>query len=349
MNISIEKMNESIASDMAWLESEVKHRNAMKLYDINKYSETIYCDLLNEAFGWNLVQANTPTDPNCKGVDLIDDNAKIFVQVSSDATKQKVEHTIEKVSDQSKYDGFKLYFLFVSDKSKDIDFRSIQVPGYITCGSDCVLYPADLTKQVQGRDFEGTRRMFDLLQKHLHWQVDAAKCAGGEVAPSDHKGADQPPPRHPIPEVSKHCNEDCFCFVARVASLCKSVDHVKDMCEEYMEDPQGKKMLDDVLLKRINYQVSNHIPNRLPDLTEVRKIWAGDTQIYGALLEIRRLVFEIDCAGRDDCRMLDVGEVKRLVDELLTDIYNTIRAMCKETGISEGVAFTELSIWANEI
>ena len=35
MNISIERMNESIASDMALLEYAVKHRNAMKLYDIN--------------------------------------------------------------------------------------------------------------------------------------------------------------------------------------------------------------------------------------------------------------------------------------------------------------------------
>ena len=168
MNISIEKMNESIASDMALLEYEVKHRNAMKLYDINKYSETIYCDLLNEVYGWNLESANTPTDPNCKGIDLIDNTAKIFVQVSSDATKQKIERTITKISDQTKYDGFKLYFLFISDKSKDIDFRSITVPDYITCGSGYVLYPADLTKQIQGRDFNGTRRMFDLLQKQVN-------------------------------------------------------------------------------------------------------------------------------------------------------------------------------------
>lgn len=35
MDISIEKMKESIASDMARLKYEVKHRNVLKLYDIN--------------------------------------------------------------------------------------------------------------------------------------------------------------------------------------------------------------------------------------------------------------------------------------------------------------------------
>lgn len=116
-----------------------------------------------------------------------------------------------------------------------------------------------------------------------------------------------------------------------------------------MQEPAGKKGFEDVLIQRINHQVSNHIPNSLPELGSIRQVWARNTQVYNLLLEIGSLVFDIDCTGRDDYRMLNVKEVKRLVDKLLSDIYNTIRAMCKETGISEDVAFTELYIKANEI
>ena len=355
MDISVEKMKESIASDMAWLEYEVKHRNAMKLYDINKHSEVIYCDLLNEVFGWNLVQANTPKNPNCKGIDLIDDNAKMFVQVSSEATKQKVEDTIAKISDQSKYDGFKLYFLFISEKSKDIDFRSIKVPDYITCGSGYVLYTADLTKHVQGRDFDGTRRMFDLLQKHLHWQGDAGDSqdnGGGSFENHNEmrsKHTEHSQGSSALSSLNCYSTKDCFNFVNEIALLCKFTDHVKCMCEEFMQEPAGKKGFDNVLIQRINHQVSNHIPNSLPELGSIRQVWARNTQVHGFLLEIGSLVFDIDCTGRDDYRMLNVKEVKRLVDKLLSDIYGTIRVMCKETGISEDVAFTELYIKANEI
>lgn len=355
MDISIEKMKESIASDMARLEYEVKHRNAMKLYDINKHSEVIYCDLLNEVFGWNLVQANTPKDPNCKGIDLIDDNAKMFVQVSSEATKQKVEDTIAKISDQSKYDGFKLYFLFISEKSKDIDFRSIKVPDYITCGSGYVLYTADLTKQVQGRDFDGTRRMFDLLQKHFHWQGDAGDSQdnGGGLSENHNemrsKHTEHSQGSSALPSLNCYSTKDCFNFVNEIALLCKFTDHVKCMCEEFMQEPAGKKGFDKVLIQRINHQVSNRIPNSLPELGPIRQLWARNTQVHGLLLEIGSLVFDIDCTGRDDYRMLNVKDVKRLVDKLLSDIYGTIRAMCKETGISEDVAFTELYIKANEL
>lgn len=355
MDISIEKMKESIASDMARLEYEVKHRNAMKLYDINKHSEVIYCDLLNEVFGWNLVQANMPKDPNCKGIDLIDDNAKMFVQVSSEATKQKVEDTIAKISDQSKYDGFKLYFLFISEKSKDIDFRSIKVPDYITCGSGYVLYTADLTKQVQGRDFDGTRRMFDLLQKHLHWQGDAGDSQDNGGGSSENhnemrsKHTEHSQGSSALSSLNCYSTKDCFNFVNEIALLCKFTDHVKCMCEEFMHEPAGKKGFDNVLIQRINHQVSNHIPNSLPELGPIRQVWARNTQVHGLLLEIGSLVFDIDCTGRDDYRMLNVKEVKRLVDKLLSDIYGTIRAMCKETGISEDVAFTELYIKANEL
>jgi hypothetical protein len=116
-----------------------------------------------------------------------------------------------------------------------------------------------------------------------------------------------------------------------------------------MQEPAGKKGFDNVLIQRINHQVSNHIPNSLPELGPIRQVWARNTQVHGYLLEIGSIVFDIDCTGRDDYQMLNVKKVKGLVDKLLSDIYDTIRVMCKETGISEDVAFTELYIKANEI
>ena len=36
----------------------------------------------------------------------------------------------------------------------------------------------------------------------------------------------------------------CFNFVNEIALLCKFTDHVKCMCEEFMQEPAGKKGFD---------------------------------------------------------------------------------------------------------
>lgn len=323
-----EQMKEAITGYLAALEALVRQRGALKLYDVNQHCEEFYCDLLNEILklkhpGLKLVSTNTFLHPNYAGIDLVDRKNRVIVQVTSTAKNEKVKHTFDEIKKASKYKGFTLYFIFIAGKSEKINLAKNRSPRSIVCKREHLLYPENLTAFLQGSTSKSTRTNYQNVLKILQ----------------DYLGEDD----------HKMSVDTCFNFVYFIAGLVKSVDHVRSMCEELLQVSAGEKGFGDVLIQRINHQVCDHIPNSLPDLGPIRQAWARNVKVYGSLLEIRRLVSEIDRTGRDDYKSLNVKEVKKLVDELLSDIYNTIRTMCKETDVSEDVAFTELYIKANEM
>ncbi len=322
-----EELKKAITGYLAALEALVRQRDEMKLYDVNQHCEEIYGELLNEVLKrrhhkLKLVSANTPEHPNCKGIDLIDEKRRVVVQVTSSATNDKLNHTFHEINDQRQYDGFTLYFMFIAGKMEKLDLRKNRPPRFITCKREHLLYPEDLTGLLQGNTSKSTQTNYESVLNILKY----------------HLGNDD----------QKTSSEQCLCFVNKIAGLVKAVDHVRCMCEEFLRSGQSMKGMGLTLLHRINHQVCNHIQDSLPAMEPIRHAWVKNLPIYGLLLEIGSIVFEIDCTEKYDIRDLDVHEIKKLTEKLLGKIYTTIRWMCKATDISEEVAFTELSIKANE-
>ncbi len=322
-----EELKNSITGYLAALEALVRQRDALKLYDVNQHCEEIYGELLNEVLKrrhlrLKLISANTPEHPNLKGIDLIDEKRRVVVQITSSATNDKLNHTFHEINDQRGYNGFTLYFMFIAGKMEKLDLRKNRHPKFITCKREHLLYPEDLTKLLQGCTSRSTRASYEKVLKILKY----------------HLGDDD----------QKTSPEQCLGFINKIAGLVKAVDHVRCMCEELLQSRQGMKGFGSTLLHRINHQVCNHIPDSLPALEPIRHACAKNMPIYSSLLEIGRLVFEIDCTAKDDIRYLDIHEVKKLAEALLREIYPLIRYMCKTSAIREEITFTELSIKAHE-
>lgn len=72
-------------------------------------SEGFYCQLLNALMDWNLINANREKK-NAPGIDLIDRDRKIAVQVSLTCDHEKVQLSIDKFK-QDSYDGWHFYFV----------------------------------------------------------------------------------------------------------------------------------------------------------------------------------------------------------------------------------------------
>ena len=81
------------------------------LQDSAVLSEYFFRDLLNCAYGWQLVDANDFV-ANTPGYDLIDNGRRIFVQVSKDASREKIKKSLDKV-DLPKYAGYSIKFMFL--------------------------------------------------------------------------------------------------------------------------------------------------------------------------------------------------------------------------------------------
>lgn len=74
----------------------------LHLLDINTVCEYFYKRLMNLLFGYNLTNINK-VEMNAAGIDLIDQTAKIVIQISSENTKTKIQKSIDKAQSYTDY------------------------------------------------------------------------------------------------------------------------------------------------------------------------------------------------------------------------------------------------------
>lgn len=72
----------------------VKFHNKNGLSDLDTYAETVFCQLLNKIYSWNLRNMNEEK-PNFPAIDLADYNARIAVQVTAERSLAKVRTTLK--------------------------------------------------------------------------------------------------------------------------------------------------------------------------------------------------------------------------------------------------------------
>lgn len=108
----------SIADSLALLSKQVSVRGAISLYDINIVSETFYAGLINLIENYTLVNANT-IEKNAPGIDLIDDEHRVSIQVTSDNSSKKIKHTLEEFCNNESYKKYdRLIFLILTEKKR---------------------------------------------------------------------------------------------------------------------------------------------------------------------------------------------------------------------------------------
>lgn len=104
----------NIRSGLAQLVYEVSIDKASNLQSISIHAENFAREFLNELFGWNLVSLNYP-DPFAAGVDLIDHENKIVVQISSTYEKSKIQDSLKK---SERYANYHFYFFAIALEQK---------------------------------------------------------------------------------------------------------------------------------------------------------------------------------------------------------------------------------------
>ena len=93
------KQLEFIRNQFAWIKSKVELDNQLGLYDINKLGEDIFMHMINDVYDLNLKNANDILHDNFPSIDLVDENSKKVVQVTSTTTLKKARETIKKLKD----------------------------------------------------------------------------------------------------------------------------------------------------------------------------------------------------------------------------------------------------------
>lgn len=101
-----------LIDDLSKLQGQIDFRCQVGLTDLNKYCEDFIKEVLNICYGYNLRNLNADRI-NEPGLDLGDERSKIAYQITSTCTSEKVNNTLEKITDEqlTKYDNIKVFIL----------------------------------------------------------------------------------------------------------------------------------------------------------------------------------------------------------------------------------------------
>ena len=136
------------------------------LLNLNIHSESFFADFLNLLFHYNLINANS-IQHNCAAIDLMDKTNRILVQVSSDASYQKITHTLTSLN-STLYDGYHLIFIGIKESVSNLKNRTYDIPSNIIFNPKQDIWGiTDLLNKVLDMDIEFQRCIYDFIRKEL--------------------------------------------------------------------------------------------------------------------------------------------------------------------------------------
>lgn len=107
-----------IEEKLNFLAYRIEIRGKLNILDLNLHSENFYLHFCNELFSWELQNMNA-IKHNSEAIDLIDEKNRIIIQVSSTATKQKIELALSKEG-LARYKGFSFKFISISKDASEL-------------------------------------------------------------------------------------------------------------------------------------------------------------------------------------------------------------------------------------
>lgn len=109
-----------IAEKIELLALRIKTGGKLNLLDLNIHSETFFKDFLNILYNYKLQPSNIGK-ANYEAIDLIDEEKKLVVQITSTTTTTKINSTLEKKKTKELANlDYHLKFLFIADDAKKL-------------------------------------------------------------------------------------------------------------------------------------------------------------------------------------------------------------------------------------
>jgi hypothetical protein len=155
-----------IVKSLNSLVSDIESRGKLNLLDIHNHAEKFFAIILNIIYDYNLKSANIIKN-NYKSVDLIDDDKKIIVQVTSEATSKKIQNTLNEID--IKFNGYKLLFIIIAKDIKNLSKKSYENKNKITFDPEIDIIGIDKINSLINAmvDIDNIEKIYDCVLKEL--------------------------------------------------------------------------------------------------------------------------------------------------------------------------------------
>lgn len=160
----------SITEKLTLYKLETSELDKINLYDINITSESFYAGLLNLIMGWNLRNVNF-SEKNTPGIDLVDDDNKITVQVTSNNTSDKIKHTIDEFIKNKSYEKYSRLIVLISTEKKNYTTIFDTQQTFEFDKENDIWDVSDLIQKINALSTDQQRKIYEYLQVEMGEKV----------------------------------------------------------------------------------------------------------------------------------------------------------------------------------
>lgn len=147
------------------LAARIEVRAKKNILDLNIHAEDFYQRFLNLLFGYSLENMNVLA-PNSPGLDLKDARRKLVVQVSSTASKAKVESALSK--NLAEYAGWSFNFVSIAKDASSLRKMSYKNPhGLVFSPPSDIHDVCSLLDKIQSLSIPEMRKIYYFLREEL--------------------------------------------------------------------------------------------------------------------------------------------------------------------------------------
>jgi hypothetical protein len=154
-----------IIDELTAVSQQVKSRAGLQLFDLNRYLEDFFKDILNIVYGYKLINLNDERSNN-PGLDLGDEAAEVAFQVTSTKSSSKVNETLKKAANQvGKFPT--IFVLVLQDKQGSYTLDSALTKPFGFVAEEHVLDIGDVLKKVLSLPIDKLQSLHDLVSKEV--------------------------------------------------------------------------------------------------------------------------------------------------------------------------------------
>ncbi len=159
----------------------IHSRGRLNILDYHGHSENFYQYFLNEVYGWTVTNEND-NKKNVEAIDLIDNTNRFVIQVSSTASKQKIESSLSKDSIKT-YIGYTFKFISIARDADDLRKETFKNPHGISFKPSAdIIDKNSILSKIRGLHIDDQERIYKFVKKELVVQIDPMKLESNLAA-----------------------------------------------------------------------------------------------------------------------------------------------------------------------
>lgn len=121
-----EKYIEYIKEQISIFQYKIGLETSLNQHNLKLYGENFFRDILNIINDGSNFENTNILQSNFQAIDLVCDTTKQCIQITSDRSRDKIKHTLEKFSQLSGYDDYELYIYYLLEKAKPNNITQLE-------------------------------------------------------------------------------------------------------------------------------------------------------------------------------------------------------------------------------